>query len=93
MFPTRWLRGTTRTPQHGRARTRPRFRPTVEGLEGRDVPSTLTVTTASALVWVVFHFAPAAVIYVAPFPAAATLIIYFRLLGRLGWCCTRAFAE
>jgi predicted outer membrane repeat protein len=46
MFLTRWLRGTTRTPNNARTTTRPRFRPSVEGLEGRDVPSTLTVTTA-----------------------------------------------
>jgi hypothetical protein len=46
MFLTRWLRGTTRTPKLQRTTTRPRFRPAVQRLEGRDVPSTLTVTTA-----------------------------------------------
>ena len=40
MFPIRWLR----TPKTSRPAGRPRFRPTVESLEDRWVPSTLTVT-------------------------------------------------
>jgi hypothetical protein len=38
---TAWLRSGKR---HGSAPKRPTFRPTLEALEGRDVPSTLTVT-------------------------------------------------
>jgi hypothetical protein len=41
MWLTSWLRSGKR---HGSPRKRPTFRPTLEALEGRDVPSTLTVT-------------------------------------------------
>jgi predicted outer membrane repeat protein len=47
MFLTRWLKSVPRTR---RALERPRFRPTVEGLEARDVPAILTVTTTADLI-------------------------------------------
>lgn len=47
MFLTRWLKPGSRTHARHGANSRPRFRPAVEGLEAREVPAVLTVTTTA----------------------------------------------
>lgn len=48
MFLTRWLTSESRT--HKGAVNRPRFRPTVESLEAREVPAIFTVTTTADVI-------------------------------------------